>query len=379
MRIAVLTWFRDMNYGTILQALALQMYLRSKGHDSELVNYLPVRKGTIDNHLTFFERVNRKIDFLCTNKYKQDHEEIFRRKTKKFYNTIDDNCAVSVSVSSDEDFKNIGKEYDMYICGSDQIWNPYWFEPHFFLDFVASGKLKVAYAPSLGIYNLPKEFHQLFKEYLSSFDGLSVREAEMAVQLSNIVGRQITNVCDPVFLLDKDTWTSMSGQKPLVDRPYIFYYLLSYNRNHWKAIIDYARRRGLDVVGIPIVGRQFYVLDGEKHIDASPLDFINYINHAECIFTDSFHATSFAVLLGKQFYTFERFQEKSAYSQNSRVKNLLTKVNLLNRIMKHNSKCIIQKSDIDYNKISGPLYEYISQSANYLNTFLGSKYKQRQL
>lgn len=370
MRIAVLTWFRDMNYGTILQALALQMYLRDKGHDSELINYLPSRKSTIDNHLSFFERLNRKADFLCTNKYKKDHIEIFQNKAKKFADTIDDNCSVTAPVSSDEDFLKVGKEYDLYICGSDQIWNPYWFEPHFFLDFVSDGKLKVAYAPSLGIYNLPNEFHQLFKKYLAGFAGLSLREADMAVQLSNIIGQQVINVCDPVFLIDKNRWISMSGEKPLINRPYIFYYFLSYNRNHWEAIKKYARKRGLDIVGIPIVGRQFYVFDGERCIDASPLDFINYINYAECVFTDSFHATSFAVLMKKQFYTFERFQENSAYSQNSRVKSLLNKVDLSNRIMKHNSKHIIQQADIDYDEISYFLQEYISQSTKYLNGFL---------
>lgn len=370
MKVAVLTWFRDMNYGTVLQALALQKYLQVKGHSPELINYLPGRESTIYNHLTIIERLNRKVDYLSNKKYKKVHAEVFQRKTEKFFRTIDERCVVTNTISSDTDFEKIGKKYDMYICGSDQVWNPYWFEPHFFLDFVADDKLKVAYAPSIGIYNLPEEFHQRYKDYLKSFDGLSLREADMAIQLSDIVGRTVKNVCDPVFLLNRRIWDSMSGESALIDKPYVFYYLLSYNRNHWKAIKNFAKKKGLNVVGIPIVGRQFYVFHGDRRIDAAPLDFVNYIKHAECVFTDSFHATSFSVLLGRQFYTFERFQENNAYSQNSRVKNLLTRLNLMNRVVKHDSKRIILQSDIDYKKISGILQEFVTESSRYLDSFL---------
>ena len=222
MKIAVLTWFRDMNYGTVLQALALQMYLKEQGHDPELINFLPERNSTINNRLTFLERLNRKADFLCNNKFKKDHADIFQNKLNKFYSTIDENCSVSKPIVEGDDFETLGKVYDLYICGSDQIWNPYWFEPHFFLDFVAKEKTKIAYAPSLGISNVPKEFHDLFRKYLSSFDGISLREAKMASQLSDIVGREIINVCDPVFLLDRKIWTSMGGRKTVDKQPLYF-------------------------------------------------------------------------------------------------------------------------------------------------------------
>lgn len=367
MKIAVLTWFRDMNYGTVLQALALQEYLKGLGHTPVIINYLPPRNATLENRLTIFQRLNRKIDYICTNKYKKKNSNLFLCKTKKFYQTIDQRCIVSHKIETSEEFIEVGSKYDAYICGSDQIWNPYWIDAHFFLDFVAAGKLKIAYAPSVGVHKLQPQFFQRYKELLSDFDGLSVREADMAIQLSKVMGKVIQNVCDPIFLIDREQWIHLSGEEKLVEKPYIFYYLLSYNKNHWKAIKQFAKDKRLNIVGIPLVGREFYVFDGDRRVDASPLEFVNYIHNAEYIFTDSFHATAFSILLKKQFYTFERFRENDAYSQNSRVKNLLTKLGLMNRIMKYGTNRIKKQPDINYADQKEKLNTFILDSIQYLD------------
>ncbi len=370
MNIAVATWFRDINYGTVLQALALQCYLKHKGHNPYIINNIPKRDLTIENKLTIFQRLNRKIDYICTNKFLKNNPDLFEKKKKSFFDSVDSKCNLTRGVLTDEDFKNIGREFDMYICGSDQIWNPYWIEPHYFLDFVEKGKTKIAYAPSLGVSKLPQQFHKQYRKWLEDFDGLSVREAETAKQLEGIVHKKVINACDPVFLLSKNQWQELYCKKPLIEGEYVFYYFLSYNRNHMAALKKFAKSKKLKIVGIPVVGRQFYLYGGEKKIDASPADFVNYINFASYVFTDSFHGTSFSVIMEKQFYTFERFPRSSNSSTNSRANNLLKKLDLTNRIIAHNASGFTLQNDIDYESINNKLYEFINQSKAYLDNYL---------
>lgn len=367
MRIGVTTWFRDMNYGTILQALALQTYLKKLGHSPALINYLPPRNFPKDKRRTFMQKVQNKLDYICTNKYHQEHSDVFNQKRQRFFDTIDSLCNVTAPVKDDKDFAEISKDFDAFICGSDQIWNPNWMDKHFFLDYVdGREKKKISYAPSIGLGKLPEQSIGTYAELLKDFSAVSLREEDAVSQLSNALNKPVKNVCDPVFLLNKNEWLELSGNERKIKEPYLFYYFLTYNSRHWLAVKKFARKHNLKIVGMPVVGRQFYVFGTNEYINSAPLDFINYINNAEYVFTDSFHATSFSILLETQFYVFEQFSDKSCFNTNSRVINILNKFKISERLLKHNSMKISESDDIDFSAAHKNAEGFINSSKEYL-------------
>lgn len=367
MRIGVTTWFRDMNYGTILQALALQTYLKKLGHEPCLINYLPPRNFPKDKRRSFMQKVRGKLDYICTNKYKAVHTETFQHKQDRFFKAIDENCCVTAPVKCNEDFDKLGDKFDAFICGSDQIWNPNWLDKRFFLDYVnGNEKKKISYAPSIGLSELPRERYQDYADLLKDFSAVSLREENAVLQLKEILNKPVQNVCDPVFLLTKAEWLNFSGNERKINEPYLFYYFLTYNSKHWLAVKRFAKKHKLKIVGLPVVGRQFYVYGTNEYIAASPADFINYINNAEYVFTDSFHATSFSILLETQFFVFEQFASGFYLNTNARVIHILNKFGISNRLLKHNSTHIPKTENIDFSSAHKNAEGFIRSSKEYL-------------
>lgn len=368
MRIGVTTWFRDMNYGTILQALALQTYLKKLGHSPALINYLPPRNFPKDKRRTFMQKVRNKLDYICTNKYHQAHSDVFDKKKLSFFDTIDNCCNVTSPIKNDSDFAEISNSFDAFICGSDQIWNPNWMDKHFFLDYVDGiEKKKISYAPSVGLGRLPDEKIDTYADLLKDFSAVSLREEDAVTQLTDALNKPVKNVCDPVFLLNKKEWLELSGNERKIKEPYLFYYFLTYNSRHWLAVKKFAKKHNLKIVGPPVVGRQFYVFGTNEYINSAPFDFVNYINNAEYVFTDSFHATSFSILLETQFFVFEQFSDKSYLNTNSRVINILNKFGISQRLLKHNSMRIPETDDIDFLTAHKKAEKFINSSKEFLS------------
>jgi hypothetical protein len=366
MRIAVITWFQDSNYGTVLQAVALQRALKSKGYDVSLINYTPRREITIDLKASIRKRANHKADVKCAQWYKKANKEGFAGKDEAFRRSITANCKMTPPVYSDAEFSQIAGNFDAYICGSDQVWNPYWLDGRYYLDFVPENKIRIAYAPSFGISKIPDDKKNKIKQYLDKFQAISVRETEGAKAVEEITGRKIKCVCDPVNLLTKDQWNEYAKAAPGIKKPYVFYYFLTYQPEHWHAVKRFAEKKGMRIAGIPVVGRQYYFYRSQKYSFASPEEFVKLISDASYVFTDSFHAASFSIILQKQFYVFERFPDDIQYSQNSRVNNLLRKTDLDFRRVKYRNSKINEQTDINYSIVSKKLDRWISDSEGYL-------------
>lgn len=128
--------------------------------------------------------------------------------------------------SIDELYANPPK-YDLYITGSDQVWNPtqnYCLEPYF-LTFVAEGQgKKISYASSIGINDLTIKEKSLFKKWLSSYDAISIREKQGKVLLQSFINRDIKQVPDPTFLLSMDFWREMAIRPQFNEKYILFIY-----------------------------------------------------------------------------------------------------------------------------------------------------------
>ncbi|MDD6728008.1 MAG: polysaccharide pyruvyl transferase family protein [Eubacteriales bacterium] len=377
MEIAVITWFSNLNFGTALQAQALQDYLKSHSDtDVKLINYLPSES----NILQSVDKKTEHIVFKVFNKIKEkihNDNEIYNNllsgKFKNFFEKKKENFDVFMSeidfteeVSSKEDFKKIADSFDTFICGSDQIWNPQILDKNYYLDFV-HGKNKIAYAASFGIGYLPDYSKPYIKEYLSDFKAIGLRENTCKDELCAITQRDdISVVCDPTLLFDKEYWSKKGNTSVVPKEKYFVTYFLGSS-----SIVPDAVKKVQDTLKIKnvVLPSTEYTLNicDKENISYGPSEFISLIENAEFVLTDSFHATCFSVIFGKKFCVLKKHSQSNPFRQNSRIESFLSTLGISERLVQKNSSIFeFLAEDIDYVKVYEKLDEFRESSKKFI-------------
>ena len=190
--------------------------------------------------------------------------------------------------------KDLSEEFDFFCVGSDQVWNPHYIagqDDWYYLRF-AKPEQRIALSPSLGIDDYRDESQKrLVREGVKGFRFLSVREKRGAELIRECSGREATVLIDPTLVLSADEWRSVADKRFTPDKPYVFTYLLGGVGSEAEAILKQVTRNG-ELPVIPLTDRQ---KPGE--LDAGPAEFIDLIDHAQHVVTDSFHASVFSMLL----------------------------------------------------------------------------------
>ena len=360
MRNLILTWFHYENFGTALQAYALQKFLNNSNKHTELLNYLPEEKNTTERKNIYDFIKSKKKNFL-KRVVKKIYAKALIEKTNLFRKFIATQVPLTNKLYSREYLKELNNKYDNFIVGSDQIWNPksdltYW------LDFVDNNKNKVAYAPSFGVTSLSEYRKNEIKYLLEKFNYLSVRESEGKKIIKDIINKDVDVVLDPTFLLDKQEWLKLCKNKS--NEKYILCYFLGNQNYYWKCVYKIKKETGYYVKIIPIQPEAFFK-KGQLKIDIGPIEFIELINNAEIILTDSFHAITFSIIFNKSFIALKRFNDKDKKSQNSRIYNILRIMKLEEHLIDKNTKNLVYKVK-DYNRVQDILNEQREKAITYL-------------
>lgn len=360
MKIGVITWFHYENYGTILQAAALQEYLKSIDTEPALIEIPFYQIDSRQIRVSFSERIKSRI----SNKIvEMSFGKYFAVKSKKFHDAIYSRYNV---LPIKDSFSKTCNGFDLLICGSDQIWSPYWYNDFYFANFPDITVPKISYAPSIGVKEIPPYLQGTYHSTLKHFMKLSVREENARKEVERITGLPCQTVMDPVFLLDRQYWLKVIENREEPKEDYILCYMLDDKKDHWKAIHEFAFKHNMKLVIIPMKSGS-YLEKGEHCYDAGPYEFLNLIANARYVLTDSFHASAFSIILQKQFYVFERTAKTDAHSQNSRIYNLLEISGLNDRIQEFNNKRIQEAEDINYQKVNLRMDPLIQKSKKYLD------------
>lgn len=376
MKIGIITWFSYNNYGTKLQAIALQKYLKNLGHNVKMINFIPPE--SIENSFgkkerkSIFKKISGKYHNIWEKIAYQKFRDDFILKKDKLEKIIFKSCELTTKICSDEEYIAICNEFDILVCGSDQIWNPNWYHKYYFADFEKIQTERISYAPSFGVELIPDDIRNELKMSLLKFQKITVRENTGGKIVQMILGNNPEVVVDPTLLLSADEWNEFLDIGEDVNKPYAVCYLLGKNMNHWHAITRYVKDKKLKLRIIPQYGRDYF-RNGEILSDAGVEDFVKNISKAEVVFTDSFHATVFSVLYQRQFYTFERFKEDDNSSQNSRVKDFLERLDLSYNLIPFNSKKISVQEVPDYKNVKKTLFYEIDKSKRVLYQALGEE------
>lgn len=330
-RVGILTWYSYRNYGTVLQAYALQRALSTLGCQPYDVSYDPLLG--VERHeapqRTLLERVSDKV------KWKLGYRPVMTEgREATFDDFIRAHLSLTEPVATDDDFAELNSQFDCFVCGSDQVWSPRCFDPRYYLDFVEGNHRKIAYAPSFGCDTLDGfVYANEIEKLLRGFGALSVRETTGVRIIRDCTGEDPAVVLDPTLLLSGDAWRTLCAMGQHEKKGYcLFYFLGTFQRNRGVAR-KIAKARGLRVVDIPVFQRDLR-RDESPSYPVGPSDFLSLLEGADCVCTDSFHGMAFASIFSKELYAFERFDPGSANSQNTRIYSFLNMAGMKDALLR---------------------------------------------
>lgn len=375
MKVGILTFFRPINNGAVLQACAMNSIVLPKmGVDSELIDYR-IRRIEVDRKLFGMVRIMNEPDLvkrirrvfadfvrLPANHMQRSLYDKFIKKYLKTSNQV---------YFSHEELVEKCQEYDAYIVGSDLVWSPLMAEgvnPTYFLDFVKGDVPKIAYAPSIGATDLSGRELEEYKKNLIYLDHVSVREKSAADQLESLTEKTITTVLDPTLLTIDSEWDNFYSKTPLIQGDYIFAISLEKSDRLIETVNQLAYQNNCIVVAF---GRKNNKYKGRRVIFTEslcgPSEFLNLIKYAACVVSNSYHGCAFSIVFHKDFYCIPHS------TRGIRMIDLLNSLGLEERIFCENSNIKTEfdnKRAIDYILVERERNILMDESYKYLQIAL---------
>ena len=311
MRVAMITLNVYDNYGNMLQKYALYKTLE-KFADFVEVLWHPATKPFYPYHLETERNLEGNLKYAAFKSVRE----------YKFKQFNDENIRTRFDIPYLEE---LADEYDFFVIGSDQVWNPEFKVPNRFLDFAPREK-RIAYAASIVVPELPEDVKEIYREKISEMPHVSLREKEGCDLVEELTGKRPLHVLDPVFLLTDNEWREIA-KRPLwldqkkYERGYVLTYFFSGNPPEQAKLL--ATKLGLPLINL---------LDPNNfnHYSTSIEEFIYLFDHATFCCLQSFHGTAFATIFKKPFMIYKRGRLRT--TRFSRIASLLNLFNLSDRV-----------------------------------------------
>lgn len=386
-KVGIITMHKVLNYGSALQAYALQQKVASLGFDVTVVDYLyPNKEHCERQQIKFFPK--RSLArfalvalsgillkaFHVNSKAKKADAAIRRfRQHYAFRSFYCKYFKLSKEYTTMSALKNSPDRYDIYMTGSDQVWNPLYMvgDTNFLLGFAPEDSVKCSYAASFSGKEIPAQMRGLYAEYLNRYNSISVREKSASKMVEGLIGKAADVVCDPTLLLDKDEWLELCSRKPLVKGKYLLVYILHYSFDPYPSILSLvnrlAKENGLKVVVLHGL-KEGYSIEGCESFDCQgPLEFLRLFRDASLVVTTSFHGTAFAMNFARDFYSVV----KKIDGQDSRIVDLLTACDADHHLVEIDHLDALGKSVVNVSELE-KLKAFRSQSVECLKKMLGN-------
>lgn len=364
MKIALLSFHNAANYGASLQAYALQKFLSDSGVDCEYINY--INKSRAHEYSMSWHiydslkhcRFKSAIAYFMGSPFMELRKYRFRKFYREYLKTTEKVFRSSIEA------RTLNGEYDKFVVGSDQVWNPVCngYDTAFLLDFVSDNNKKISYSPSFGMSEISNGLKESYRDNLSKFHALGVRETKGRDIIKQLTGRDAVVAIDPVMLLSKEQWIKLI-HKSNVEERYIFSYT-----NRDSQIDDFFR------TGYQLNNRKLYILSRyTKPSDfvnpkikvkycMSPQDFVSVIANADLIVSASFHCVAMSILLNRPFIAVLTGDT----GKDERIVNLLKTTGLSNRVLSNKTTVEDIEAPIDWTSVNNFINEARKKSADYL-------------
>lgn len=366
------------NYGSILQTYALQTAVREMGCDTQILKYTEgkaVKIGRFRNREYAISRLKMIYKKIIMNVFYSKQKNLLGERASSFRKFIDKELCFSDLYTSLDSLTVASKEFDTVLLGSDQVWHPMNLLMDFFtLNFVPDEVKKGAYAPSFGVSYIPDRYKKAYSDYISRIEFVSCREMKGVKLIKKLTGRDVPMVCDPTLLLTAKDWESCLSDKVKINGKYVLCYFIGNNPNQRKVVKEYAKEHGFKIVALLHIDE--YIASDENYADytpynVGPAEFLYLVKNADCVMTDSFHASVFSLQFHRNFYTFNRFENGKGNSTSSRIDSLLGTVDLMDRKVKNGATMTdLSEKTIDYTKVDEVLAQFRASSVEYLRSII---------
>ncbi|MDD2476371.1 MAG: polysaccharide pyruvyl transferase family protein [Dysgonamonadaceae bacterium] len=308
-KVAIITFHSSHNYGSVLQAYALQNFILKLGYKCEIINFRTERQ--IDLYTVFTKR--KGIKYLFKNASHLLYYKSLSKRYIKFEEFINNHLKLTDKTYRElSELEDANFDYDYYISGSDQIWNPVPadFDWAFYLAFVKKGK-RISYAPSFGQLGSTGdgETKSLIRHYLSNYDSVSVRDYIAQGIVKEFINILPPITLDPTLLLKKEEWNGLVDQDYSANKEYIFFYTLSANKEIIKVAEILSKKLKLPIITSNFSNQYDVFSSYIKKFDTGPKDFLSLIKNAKLVLASSYHGTIFSILFNKPFYSFKGNQD----------------------------------------------------------------------
>jgi hypothetical protein len=373
-KVGIITLHGYENYGNKLQNYALQEIIKELGYEAHTLIITDTKRKSSGNKFlsTIKANIDKPINIICkkiVNKinkklYYYRYSEIIKRRTSLFKEFSNMYLNEQFYSNRQSELEMINKNYDYFIAGSDQIWNPQYIN-NSGLDFLvfADENKRIAYAPSFGMDNIPEECKKNYIKWISKMKYLSVREVSGVAIIKELINRDVPVLVDPTLLLSKDRWLNVSKlahNKPK-DKYLLTYFLGGMTKEIKKSVNNIAKKYNFQIVHLANINEK-------KSYVTSPCEFIDYINSASLVFTDSFHGVVFSILMEKPFVVYKRITE--SFSIYSRIETLLDMFQLKSREAINIKKNEKELFSVNYSHIQPILEIERNEAINYLKKAL---------
>ena len=359
MKTIYITTFQNAdNYGAMLQCYALSGSLSEK-YQTSVIDY---DNKNISAQYKLIRRVEKNplktayhfiVDLINLKDAK-----IRKNNFSNFRNAI----PLTHTVDRIDDLKI--EDGDIFIAGSDQIWNPLLtkgFDSVYFLETSAKDIKRISYAASCGSPSVLEGHHRQFKNLISKFDAISVRENSLANYIYEKTGVETSTVLDPTFLLPREKWEAIVGKKRIVKDKYIFVYSVgNANELFCNTVKKLARETGLKVIFFDKKQIKKNRTKGERWYKAGPSEFLNLLFYSEFVVTTSFHGFALSAILNKKMIVV-----LSTYPD--RLLTLAETIGLSDRVVAEEKEAEhVLARNPDWDQVNNRLKKARSESMNWL-------------
>ncbi|WP_270665809.1 polysaccharide pyruvyl transferase family protein [Faecalimonas umbilicata] len=347
-KIGIVTMVGYDNYGNLLQNYAVTKLIEDMGYQAITLNSeREANELEISKIVTKWEKIRpyylrryikskafqlfgckSTIDFFPINifkllKNKNEFEKCKEHRFKKFKEFRRRYIPYESVPVDDIHFSE--KDYVAFVCGSDVVWHPTYHQnkTNDFLGFASQYK-RIALAPSFGVSQIPEDRKESYIEWLNGIKYLSIREEAGASIIKDLIQKEVEVLPDPTLSVEAEHWRSIS-EKPvtILNKPYILcYFLGNVTIEYLRWIKKCAKQKGKEIICV-------YDSNWLQYYATNPSEFLWLIDHADSVFTDSFHGVVFSLLFHTPFVAFRRVEE--GLSIFSRIESLLKCMKMENR------------------------------------------------
>ncbi len=327
-KIAIVTLYGDNNFGNKLQNYAVQCYFESYGF--------------LVRTLTYWERNHTIYDFrslLYNIKESLLHRDpLLKARIATIKTFSDEYIKLGEEVSYRKLNADISNKYDYFVSGSDQVWHCWSGEKkelEYFLLTFARPEQRITIAPSFGFKEFNTKYLDIYKRGLEGFQYINCREQEAANLILFLTGKKAEVILDPTMLIDTSVWEIVK-RKPanFCENSYVLTYTLGEMPAELSnAVKKYCADNNFSLINLMDKNDKYYTA-------TRPDEFLYWINNAELVLTDSFHATVFSILFNTNFITFSRHKESG---MENRIDTLLKTFSLKDRKYRADETCKLLK------------------------------------